>query len=156
MVNCRKSDAPHLLPPLIQRTDIPVSSPSPLVLLELSAITMCLQEAGMDVQRLLQAPGYVGLTHRHSWVDSSLRDSAGELNAEVDSITSSPGVQKKHVEETLTFESMKKILAEPAESRKAADDERRLRITHTYQTATFKELLHRNLQKVYIYLKSKF
>lgn len=48
----------------------------------------------MDVQRLLQAPGYVGLIHRHSWVDSSLRVSANELNAEVDSITSSPGMQK--------------------------------------------------------------
>lgn len=53
------------------------------------------------------------------------------------------------MEEALTFESMKKILSETAESRKAAEDERRLRITETYKTATFQELLQRNLQRVF-------
>lgn len=55
---------------------------------------------------------------------------------------------QKYPEEELTFDSMKKILAEAAEVKKAAEDERRMRITETFRSATFQELVDRTQAKV--------
>ncbi|KAJ9580304.1 hypothetical protein L9F63_004020 [Diploptera punctata] len=56
-------------------------------------------------------------------------------------------LQKFLAEEELTFESMKKILTEPAEKAKEVEEERRLRLNEKFRTANFQELIeftHRN------------
>lgn len=70
------------------------------------AICDCIKIGGMDPSRLAQmspygagGPGVVSGNHRHSWVEASARGSAVEINTtmEVDSVSSSPGVQKVNV-----------------------------------------------------------
>jgi hypothetical protein len=104
----RNTGATHLLPELLVRYDPEVSlSPTQLgpdTLVDQVAITESLKEAGFDAARLQQVTPYgdggppgASIGHRHSWVETSMRASAADLNAfqmEVDSVSSSPGVQK--------------------------------------------------------------
>jgi hypothetical protein len=55
---------------------------------------------------------------------------------------------QKLPEEELTFESMKKVLTEPAETRKEAEARRRKQLSDTFRTATFSELVRRTQPKV--------
>lgn len=78
----------------------------PDTLVDQAAVTECLKGAGFDVARLQQVTPYgaggppgASMGHRHSWVETGMRVSAADLNAfqvEVDSVSSSPGVQKVH------------------------------------------------------------
>lgn len=94
----RQKECPFLLPGFVGKLSNTLLTSSSEALLDMNQITDQLKAAGFDVARFLQAPGYIGgLTHRHSWVESGLRTSATDLNTystEVDSINSSPGLQK--------------------------------------------------------------
>lgn len=104
----RNAGANHLLPELLDHYDPEVClTPTrlgPDVLVDQVAITESLKRAGLDVARLQQVTPYgsgglpgLNMGHRHSWIDSGMQSSAGDLNSvqmEVDSVSSSPGVQK--------------------------------------------------------------
>lgn len=146
IVATRIARAPYLLPPLLKQYESTVK-PSGDVLLDQAQITSCLTEAGLDAAQIAR-PHAGSLQHRHSWVDSGMGASAAELNMEVDSVSSSPGVVKKFPEEELTFESMKRILSpENVESRKEAEEETRLRLCETYRNAPFSELVRHTQSK---------
>nr|CAD7200902.1 unnamed protein product [Timema douglasi] len=55
---------------------------------------------------------------------------------------------KKHPEEELTFESMKKILSESPDTKKEAEEEHRLQLSETFRTAAFEDLVSRTQAKV--------
>lgn len=59
---------------------------------------------------------------------------------------------QKCPEETLTFDSLKKILSESNEIKKAEEEERRSRITKAFRSASFQELIKCTQSKVYIIL----
>nr|CAD7260497.1 unnamed protein product [Timema shepardi] len=54
---------------------------------------------------------------------------------------------KKHPEEELTFESMKKILSESPDTKKEAEEEHRLQLSETFRTAAFEDLVSRTQAK---------
>jgi hypothetical protein len=111
----RNAGANHLLPELLARYDPEVcltpTQLGPDVLVDQVAITESLKRAGLDVARLQHmtpygsgGPAGLNMGHRHSWVDTSMQASAGDLNSfqmEVDSASSSPGVQKVRVHKTV-------------------------------------------------------
>lgn len=89
-----------MLPPLRSRYDSELSSRlSPNLLFDQSIITECLKTAGLDTGKIQHGSGYNtnALHHRHSWVDTTGRNSIADINAggtELDSGGSSPGVQR--------------------------------------------------------------
>ncbi|XP_026325443.1 protein EFR3 homolog cmp44E-like, partial [Hyposmocoma kahamanoa] len=108
IVEARREDALHLLPPLLDSYEhVPASKlPSKLPYLMIDQMEICetLQAAGMEASRLQTASPYVGgaaaLTQRHSWVEAGAtvgRDSLADITGpvtELDSANSSPGVQR--------------------------------------------------------------
>ncbi|KAJ8963209.1 hypothetical protein NQ318_018675 [Aromia moschata] len=133
IVEARQQEAPHLLPDLLSHypPNCEVANKLPHLLVDQQTSPY---GAG--------GPGITAGSQRNSWIEDGARGSIIELPAtEGDSASSSPGVQRKHPEEELTFESMKKVLTEPPEVRKEAEAERRKQLSHTFRTATFSELL---------------
>ncbi|XP_069676590.1 protein EFR3 homolog cmp44E isoform X3 [Periplaneta americana] len=110
VIEARRSNATHFLPELLVHYDPEgCKSPSqagPDVLVDQQAVHDCLKGAGFDVARLQHVTPYgaggppgINMGHRHSWVETGMRASAADLNAiqaEVDSVSSSPGVQRRH------------------------------------------------------------
>ncbi|KAJ8870605.1 hypothetical protein PR048_029628 [Dryococelus australis] len=99
----RIANASHLLPDLLEHYDLescPLPSQlGPDVLVDQTAVTDCLKGAGFDAARLQQVSPYSvggGPTqgHRYSWVETSSAADFNSFQAEVDSVSSSPGVQK--------------------------------------------------------------
>ncbi|XP_044264219.1 protein EFR3 homolog cmp44E isoform X1 [Tribolium madens] len=157
IVEARTQEAPHLLPDLMVHypQDSEVANKVPHLLVDQMAVCENLKSGGIDPSRLAQTspygaggPGVVGGGQRNSWIETA-RGSVIDINApqEVDSVSSSPGVQRKMVEEELTFESMKKVLTESAETRKEAEARRRKQLSDTFRTATFSELVRRTQPK---------
>jgi hypothetical protein len=114
----RNAGANHLLPELLVHYDPEVcltpTKLGPDILVDQVAITESLKRAGLDVARLQHVTPYgsgppsLNMGHRHSWVDSSMRASAGDLNSfqvELDSASSSPGVQKVCLHKTVLMAS---------------------------------------------------
>ncbi|GJQ76302.1 putative protein EFR3 homolog [Trypoxylus dichotomus] len=158
LVAARKQEAPHLLPDLQEQypANCELANKLPHLLVDQMALCESVKTGGLDPTRLAQTspygaggPGSVIGNPRRSWVEVSARGSVVEINnaAEVDSVSSSPGVQRKLPEEELTFESMKKVLTEPPESRKEMEAERREQISHTFRTAPFSELVRKTQPK---------
>nr|CAD7600916.1 unnamed protein product [Timema genevievae] len=156
VVAARKAaKATHLLPDLLVHYDPDTSlSPTQLgpdTLVDQMAVTECLKGAGFDPARLQQVSPYSAggptQTHRHSWVDSGSAADLNSIQMDVDSVSSSPGVTKKHPEEELTFESMKKILSESPDTKKEAEEEHRLQLSETFRTAAFEDLVSRTQAK---------
>ncbi|XP_063218049.1 protein EFR3 homolog cmp44E isoform X2 [Bacillus rossius redtenbacheri] len=151
----RLAGAAHLLPPLLEHHDLE-SCPAPSqlgpgVLVDLAAVTDCLRGAGFDPARLQQvspysAGGGPAQAHRHSWVDAAGAADLGSFQVELDSASSSPGVQKRHPQEELTFESMKKMVSESVDT-KEEEEEKRLQLCETFRTADFEELVCRTQAK---------
>ncbi|KAK9737115.1 hypothetical protein QE152_g10986 [Popillia japonica] len=153
----RKREAPHLLPDLQEQypANCELANKLPHLLVDQMALCEYVKSGGLDPARLAQTspygaggPGVVVGNPRRSWVENP-RGSVVEISnvAEVDSVSSSPGVQRKLPEEELTFESMKKVLTEPPESRKEIEAERREQISHTFRTAPFSELVRKTQPK---------
>ncbi|XP_018576301.1 protein EFR3 homolog cmp44E isoform X1 [Anoplophora glabripennis] len=157
VVEQRKQEAPHLIPDLLTHypANTEVANKLPHLLIDQMAVCEYVKLGGLDPSRLQQTspygaggPGIALGSQRNSWIESGARGSIIELPAqEGDSASSSPRVERKHTEEELTFESMKKVLTEPPEIRKEAEAERRKQLSHTFRTATFSELVRRTQPK---------
>ncbi|KPJ17469.1 Protein EFR3-like cmp44E [Papilio machaon] len=112
IIEARREEAPHLLPPLLEDYDnlSPSRMPSkmPYLMIDQMALCECVKASGIDGSRLqsplpYSAGGAPGLAHRHSWVEAGAaqgRDSLADIAAgpaELDSANSSPGVTR-HVQ----------------------------------------------------------
>lgn len=96
---------------------------------------------------------------RHSWVDvgsvqaaaaSYIRNnhSSGDLHSmDVDSASSSPGVQRHALATELTFDAMKRTLAEPTEAVKRERTEQQQQLVKTFRNADFDDLVRRTEPK---------
>ncbi|XP_017774254.1 PREDICTED: protein EFR3 homolog cmp44E isoform X2 [Nicrophorus vespilloides] len=154
----RKRDATHLLPDLREQyaANCQLANKLPHLMIDQMAVCEYVKAGGLDPTRLSHISPYgaggtsaMAGTQRHSWVETSAKGSVVELatGTEVDSASSSPGVQRKLPEEELTFESMKHVLSENPEARKEAEAEKREQISHTFRTASFNELTKRTQPK---------
>lgn len=138
----RMQGASHLLPELLVHYDVrsPTLIPD-ILLLDQNAINECLKAAGLDSCPL----GPVTMTHRHSWVESTgvtMKGSVTDLaNMELDSASSTPGIQRKYPEEELTFEAMKRVLAESPEVIREAEAERQKQLCEAFRNTPFQELV---------------
>lgn len=109
IIDARKEEAPYFLPPLLdpKKTKSKMNANLPHLSIDKMALAECLQNAGMDFNRLQTGAPYAlnqldNPAHRHSWVESvsnqmTQRNSSADLtayNADADSITSSPGMAK--------------------------------------------------------------
>lgn len=57
---------------------------------------------------------------------------------------------QRHIEEEVTFEALKKVLAEPAESRREAEYEKRQMICEKFRNTPFQQLVANSSSKVEI------
>ncbi|KAI1297895.1 Protein EFR3 -like protein B [Halotydeus destructor] len=103
-----------------------------------NVIEESLRSSGHDTSRLLlpiQSP---------SVVDAGSAKSANDLNAisfEIDSASSSPGMQRKYPEEEITFESLKRIMMQSTQVEQEAKDERRCQVYENFKRRPLSELV---------------
>ncbi|XP_017027908.1 protein EFR3 homolog cmp44E isoform X1 [Drosophila kikkawai] len=163
IVDARREEASHYLPPLLEPKKMANKSLNlslPHLAIDKLALGECLQNAGMDAQRLnTGAPYALNQTdhpgHRHSWVESvsnqlTQRNSSADLtvyNGDVDSVSSSPGVCKKLLAPEFNFDAMKRALAEPTEAAKRELRERQMQIVRTFREGEFDDLMRRTEPK---------
>ncbi|XP_022224750.2 protein EFR3 homolog cmp44E isoform X2 [Drosophila obscura] len=163
IVDARREEATYYLPPLLETKKVPSKSLNlslPHLAIDKLALGECLQNAGMEAQRLnTGAPYTLNQTdhpgHRHSWVESvsshlTQRNSSADLtvyNGDVDSVNSSPGVCKKILAPEFNFDAMKRALAEPTEAAKREQRERQLQIVRTFREGEFDDLVRRTEPK---------
>lgn len=96
----------YMLPPLIDPDTSPqnLNTNFPHLLIDKLALSECLQNAGMEFNRVQTGNPYSqyqtdSYQHRHSWVDTTMnqKESSSDLNSytnDSDSVNSSPGVQR--------------------------------------------------------------
>ncbi|XP_043647602.1 protein EFR3 homolog cmp44E isoform X2 [Drosophila teissieri] len=163
IVDARREEASHFLPPLLEpkkQAGKTFNLALPHLAIDKLALGECLQNAGMDAQRLnTGAPYSLNQTdhpgHRHSWVESvsnqlTQRNSSADLtvyNGDVDSVSSSPGVCKKLLAPEFNFDAMKRALAEPTEAAKREQRERQMQIVRTFREGEFDDLMRRTEPK---------
>nr|NP_724710.1 stambha A, isoform B [Drosophila melanogaster]AAF59047.2 stambha A, isoform B [Drosophila melanogaster] len=163
IVDARREEASHFLPPLLEPKKLAGKTFNlqlPHLAIDKLALGECLQNAGMDAQRLnTGAPYSLNQTdhpgHRHSWVESvsnqlTQRNSSADLtvyNGDVDSVSSSPGVCKKLLAPEFNFDAMKRALAEPTEAAKREQRERQMQIVRTFREGEFDDLMRRTEPK---------
>ncbi|XP_016957470.1 protein EFR3 homolog cmp44E isoform X2 [Drosophila biarmipes] len=163
IVDARREEATHYLPPLLEPKKMSgrtFNLSLPHLAIDKLALGECLQNAGMDAQRLNSgAPYSLNQTdhpgHRHSWVESvsnqlTQRNSSADLtvyNGDVDSVSSSPGVCKKLLAPEFNFDAMKRALAEPTEAAKREQRERQMQIVRTFREGEFDDLMRRTEPK---------
>lgn len=122
----------------------------------------CLQKSGIEHSRVQSGVPYSIIpldqnTHRHSWVDTShiqsaaliSRGSTGDIQSynEVDSVSSSPGVQRRVLASDLNFDAMKRALAEPTDACKRERDETQRQLVKTFRDSNFDDLIRRTEPK---------
>ncbi|CAK1543350.1 unnamed protein product [Leptosia nina] len=111
IIEARREEAPHMLPPLSDDYDhvSPNKAPNklPYLMIDQMALGECLKACGIEASRLQSPSPYtsgsaISLAHRHSWVEAGAaqgRDSLADISAgpvtELDSANSSPGVQRR-------------------------------------------------------------
>ncbi|XP_065367692.1 protein EFR3 homolog cmp44E isoform X1 [Calliphora vicina] len=161
IIEDRKHDAPYFLPPLLDpKKSSKYNLNVPQLAIDKMALAECLQNAGMDFNRLQTGLPYAlnqadNPGHRHSWVETvssnmTHRNSSADLtayNADADSISSSPGVSKKTLAPEYTVDAMKRYLAEPSESVKREQQEKQLQIVRTFRESDFEDLMKRTEPK---------
>lgn len=157
VIQARMEDATYLLPPLMDN-DKPAPSTLntnlPHLMIDKLAVVECLQQAGLEHSRVQTGSPYsLNMTdmsaHRHSWVDTSAaRNSIIDANYnDIESISSSPGVQKRSLALEYNFESMKRVLAEPTEASKREAREKQAAIGRTFRETAFEDLVRRTEPK---------
>lgn len=158
VIQARMEEATYLLPPLL---DNEKSAPStlntnlPHLMVDKLAIAECLQQAGLEHSRVQTGTPYSlhqtdMSAHRHSWVDTSsaARNSIVDANYnDIESVSSSPGVQKRSLASEFNFESMKRVLAEPTEASKREAREKQAAIGRTFRETAFEDLVRRTEPK---------
>ncbi|XP_055533005.1 protein EFR3 homolog cmp44E isoform X2 [Wyeomyia smithii] len=152
VIQARMEEATYLLPPLMDN-DKPAPSTLntslPHLMIDKLAIAECLQQAGLEHNRVQTGTPYSlhqsdMSAHRHSWVDTSApRNSIVDNYNDIESISSSPGVQKRSLASDYNFESMKRVLAEPTEAAKREAQERQVAIGRTFREMAFEDLIRR-------------
>ncbi|XP_061724151.1 protein EFR3 homolog cmp44E isoform X2 [Cydia pomonella] len=154
IVDARREDAPHLLPPLLEEYDItPAMMPNkfPYLMIDQMELCECLKASGLDAARL-QAPspyaaGGVSLAHRHSWLETGAaagRDSLADIGApnEMDSANSSPGVQRHPQQpESVSLEALRRAATGPSEAERREAERRRASLNSAFRTAPFDHLV---------------
>ncbi|XP_054722243.1 protein EFR3 homolog B-like [Uloborus diversus] len=108
------------------------------LLFDNAIISEALRSSGHDTTRLL-AP-YIPRRVGQVTITRSISD-LNSISVEVDSVNSSPGIPRKHPEEEITVESLKRILTESPTAKRQAEDVRRLRIIEEFRTAAFEDLV---------------
>lgn len=98
VIEARKEEAAFLLPPLISDPQKNINLDLPHLMFDKIALAESLQSAGIEHMRLQSATPY-SLTqyeagHRPSWVDTGTSNGSVDLGNDIDSISSSPGVQR--------------------------------------------------------------
>ncbi|XP_014242246.1 protein EFR3 homolog cmp44E isoform X2 [Cimex lectularius] len=163
IVDQRQANAHYLLPPLHSKNGVKELALEPNLYADEVKLGDCLRESGIDVANISRV-----LTHRHSWVESSgvnLKGSLNDLNQfEVDSASSTPGLQRKHPSEELSFEAMKKVLNESAETLRAEMKKHERKSSFrtisfqdiiTYHTVKDEDTLHSKLDVILSRIPSK-
>ncbi|KAH8300050.1 hypothetical protein KR044_008988 [Drosophila immigrans] len=163
IIEARREEASYYLPPLMDPKKVSTKSLNlslPHLAIDKLALGECMQNAGMDAQRLNTGAPYAlnqadNPGHRHSWVDSvsahmTQRNSSADLtvyNGDVDSVNSSPGICKKILAPEFNFDAMKRALAEPTEAAKREQRERQMQIVRTFREGEFDDLMRRTEPK---------
>ncbi|XP_053684005.1 protein EFR3 homolog cmp44E [Sabethes cyaneus] len=152
VIQARMEEASYLLPPLMDN-DKPAPSALntnlPHLMIDKLAIAECLQQAGIEHNRVQTGMPYAlnqtdMSAHRHSWVDTSAsRNSIVDNYNDIESVSSSPGVQKRSLASDYNFEAMKRVLAEPTEAAKREAHERQVAIGRTFRETAFEDLVRR-------------
>ncbi|KAL1115272.1 hypothetical protein AAG570_007303 [Ranatra chinensis] len=143
----RSAGAAHLLPELLVTYPGEVTPPAfqiPVnLLVDQAVLGECLQAAGLDTTVMTRS-----LTHRHSWVESTgvtMRGSVTDLNStDVESANSTPGLPRKYPEEELSFEAMKRVLADSTEATKEEEKQKREQLFNAFRNTTFKDIVNNN------------
>ncbi|KZS10650.1 Protein EFR3 B [Daphnia magna] len=148
VVTARNGSAPYLLNFNESSAEsIQQDSISPECLLDFNAIADCMKEAGRDIMGMIPLQGPFNANQRYSWADSSVNQPSSftdlsNINLDgSESNTSSPGLARRYAEEEVTFEALKKVLAEPVESRREAEYEKRQVICEKFRNAPFQQLV---------------
>ncbi|XP_034103331.1 protein EFR3 homolog cmp44E isoform X2 [Drosophila sulfurigaster albostrigata] len=163
IIEARRDEASYYLPPLMDTkkgSNKNLNLSLPHLAIDKLALGECMQNAGMDAQRLNTGAPYAlnqsdNPGHRHSWVDSvsaqmTQRNSSADLtvyNGDVDSVNSSPGICKKILAPEFNFDAMKRALAEPTEAAKREQRERQMQIVRTFREGEFDDLMRRTEPK---------
>lgn len=127
------------------------------------ALAENLQSAGIESSRLQSGAPYGLMSSdtngpRHSWVDPSnvnsiamslSRGSNGDIQSfnDNDSVTSSPGVQRRVLTSEFNFDAMKRALGEPTEASKRERTESQRQLVKSFRNANFAELMRRTEPK---------
>ncbi|XP_019539726.2 protein EFR3 homolog cmp44E isoform X1 [Aedes albopictus] len=152
VIQSRMEDASYLLPPLLDNekpAPSTLNTNQPHLMIDKLAVAECLQQAGLEHNRVQTGTPYsLNQTdmsaHRHSWVDTSAaRNSIVDANYDAESVSSSPGVQKRSLPVDFNFESMKRVLAEPTEANKREAREKQAAIGRTFRETAFEDLVRR-------------
>ncbi|XP_052748022.1 protein EFR3 homolog cmp44E isoform X2 [Galleria mellonella] len=162
IIESRREEAPHLLPPL--QPDYPQLGPAalpnklPYLMIDQMAVCECLKACGVDASRLQSPSPYaagaaLALAHRHSWVEAGAaqgRDSLADIGAppgaglELDSAHSSPGVQR-HAGSTqaagVSLEALRRAAGGPSDAERRELERRRATLNNAFRTAPFHHLL---------------
>ncbi|KAH9363514.1 hypothetical protein HPB48_005953 [Haemaphysalis longicornis] len=140
VIKVRREQAPHLLP---QYSGPPggMGSVPEQALFDRNTVAEALRSTGHDPSKLFTA-----YAPRHSTGqggEASVTRSVSDLNSnniEVASVNSSPGFIRKHPEEEITVEALKKMMHEPLDAQQAAD-EQRYRVLEHFRSTPFLQLL---------------
>ncbi|XP_022250814.1 protein EFR3 homolog B-like isoform X2 [Limulus polyphemus] len=114
------------------------------LLFDKTVVAEALQSSGHDTSRLLTPymPRNLGEVN----VNRSISD-LNSINVEVDSISSSPGLFRKHPQEEITVASLKKMMAEPLDVQQEEEKQRRLQVVEQFRTAAFEDLVAKTEQQ---------
>lgn len=135
VIKLRRERAPQLLP-------LGSGAPGPIpdgALFDRAAVAEALRSTGHDPSKLFSqySPRYPAAG------EASVTRSVSDLNSnnvEVASVNSSPGFVRKHAQEEITVESLKKMMLEPLELPEVAD-ERRVQVLERFRSTPFLDLL---------------
>ncbi|KAJ6647316.1 Protein EFR3 like cmp44E [Pseudolycoriella hygida] len=155
IIESRQEEAEYLLPGFddTEKNDIDSNSLNlPHLMIDKLALAECLQNAGMENNRIQTGAPYSlnqldQSNQRHSWVEP--RGSIAEFNnyADSDSVNSSPIPQRKSLVIELNFDAMKRALAEPTEASKREAREKQQQLVKTFRDANFEDLMRRTEPK---------
>lgn len=138
VLKVRRERAPHLLPQP-GRPASPSGTVPEGALFDRAAVGEALRSTGHDTSKL-----FTQFSHRYSTTgEPTVTRSVSDLNSnnvEVASVNSSPGFVRKHPEEEITVESLKKLMQEPPPSQEA-QEERRLAVLDRFRHTPFAELI---------------
>ncbi|KAL3219618.1 hypothetical protein MRX96_030368 [Rhipicephalus microplus] len=140
VIKVRRERTPQLLPQGPPLT-MPLGQVPEQALFDRNIVAEALRSTGHDPSKL-----FTPYAPRHSSVqggEANVTRSVSDLNSnniEVASVNSSPGFIRKHPEEEITVEALKKMMQEPVNSQKVAE-EQRYKVLERFRSTPFLELL---------------